>query len=89
MGSQVLNMTAINYIYYIEFNCVFFKLPCCIKITHFKLFVHLMRPKNTDVGNKISVSAPCRWLGNVGSPDLALLIALGRRLFGIGRLVKG
>lgn len=32
-GKGVWNITAINYIYYIEFYCLFFNFPCYIKIT--------------------------------------------------------
>lgn len=35
------NITAINYIYYIDFYCFFFSFPRYIKITHFKLCIHL------------------------------------------------
>lgn len=41
MERGLWNITAINYIYYIEFYCFFFNFPCYIKITHFKLFIHL------------------------------------------------
>lgn len=40
------NITAINYIYYIEFYCFFFSFPCYIKITHFKLFIHFQTETN-------------------------------------------
>lgn len=38
------NITAINYIYYIEFffYCFFLNFPCYIKITHFKPFIHFL-----------------------------------------------